>query len=284
MDSMTCTLVTLIGRLSWIGPLRLPCSKRKKLRFLLFVGIWVLHMPFLVTASFAAHPLVTDDTGTQGQGNFQLEATVEYGHDKDARLTTRTTEAATTLSYGILESWDIVFGVPYQFIQTKGENSTSKVDGISDVSMKIKWRFYNLDGLSFALKPGMTFPTGNHSKGLGGGQFSYDLFFIATLEIKPWAFYYNVGYFRYANKLDERRNLWFASIASTVKVAEGLNLAVNIGAERNSDRKANIDPAFILGGLIYSLSKNLDIDIGVKKAITSPEIDYSILSGVTLKF
>jgi hypothetical protein len=67
-------------------------------------------------------------------------------------------------------------------------------------------------------------------------------------------------------------------------VAPGLNLPVNIGAERNTDREANSDPAFILGGLIYSLWKDFNIDIGIKKGITNPETDYTVTSGVTWRF
>ncbi|HZD42133.1 MAG TPA: transporter [Terriglobales bacterium] len=241
-------------------------------------------VPCIVSDAFAAHPLVTDDTGTQGRGNFQLEATVEYGHDNDNGDMTNTTEAATTLTYGLADAWDIVLGIPYQFIKRKDENGKSRVDGIADVSMEIKWRFYEQDGVSFALKPGMNFPTGNYKKGLGSGKLAYDLFFIATIETKPWAFYFNLGYSRNENRVDERQNLWFVSTASALEVAQGLNLAVNIGAERNTDREVNTHPAFILGGLIYSLWEDCDIDIGVKKGLTDPETDYTITSGVTWRF
>jgi len=33
--------------------------------------------------SWAAHPLITDDTGTQGKGNFQLEFNGQYDRDKE---------------------------------------------------------------------------------------------------------------------------------------------------------------------------------------------------------
>ena len=281
---MSFEIVTLYSRPPGILTLWHLLSRRRNYRYLRHLRIWVFCIPFLATDSFAAHPLVTDDTGTQGQGNFQLEATVEYGHDKDAGITTNTTEMATTLTYGIANSWDIVLGIPYQFIRTQDHNGTSSVDGISDVAMEVKWRFYERDGLSFAMKPGVSFPNGNYKKGLGGGKFAYDLFFIATIDAKPWAFYFNLGYFRYPNKLDERQNLWFVSAASTLEVVENLNFAINIGAERNTDKKANTDPAFILGGLIYSLSKSLDVDIGVKKAITNPETNVSVLTGMTWRF
>lgn len=284
MGSMIVVLVALLGNgLLTTAPTRLGRIPRNH-GCLLCLGMWFLFTPCLATDSLAAHPLVTDDTGTQGRGNFQLEATVEYEHDKDDGVTTITTEGATTLTYGIADSWDIVLGIPYQIIKTKDEDGPSKVDGIADVSMEIKWRFYEQDGLSFALKPGMTFPTGNYKRGLGSGKVAYDLFLIATVETDPWAFYFNLGYFRNSNRLHERRNLWFGSAAATVEVARGLNLAVNIGAERNTDRDANTDPAFILGGLIYSLWKDFDIDIGVKKGITNPETAYTVTGGVTWRF
>jgi hypothetical protein len=30
--------------------------------------------------------------------------------------------------------------------------------------LELKWRFFEKDGLSFALKPGIAFPTGNEKK------------------------------------------------------------------------------------------------------------------------
>jgi hypothetical protein len=34
-------------------------------------------------AAFAAHPLITDDTGTQGKGKFQLEVNSEFDHEDE---------------------------------------------------------------------------------------------------------------------------------------------------------------------------------------------------------
>ncbi len=42
-------------------------------------------------------------------------------------------------------------------------------------------------------------------------------------------------------------------------------------------------PAFILGGIIYSIVNNFDIDFGVKGGKNKPETDYSILTGITLR-
>jgi hypothetical protein len=239
--------------------------------------------------AFAAHPLITDDTGTQGKGKFLLEVNSEFNYDKERaeEITTKETggEVATLLSYGITENIDIVLGLPYQWIKTEEDRETiSNVDGISDMSLEAKLRFYEKDGFSFALKPGITFPTGNEKKDLGTGKVSYGIFFITTKEMKPWAFHLNLGYIRNKNKIDERTDIWHASLASEVEVIKDLKAVANIGIERNPERTSDGHPAFILGGLIYSVSENFDIDFGVKRGLNKPETGYAILVGIAFRF
>lgn len=79
--------------------------------------------------AFAAHPLVTDDTGTQGKGRFQLEVNSEFTYEKEGEYnadedkweTKKETggEVATILSYGITDNIDIVLGLPYQWKKIK---------------------------------------------------------------------------------------------------------------------------------------------------------------------
>ncbi len=243
--------------------------------------------------AFAAHPLITDDTGTQGKKKFQLEVNSEFNNDKETKdgMVTRETdsEVAAILSYGITDNVDIVLGLPYQWKKTKEDGAvTSDVDGISDTSIEVKWRFYEKDGLSFALKPGIALPTGDENKGLGNGRASYGLVFTATKEIEPWAFHLNLGYTHNEYELREdkeanRKSIWHVSLASEVEVVKGLKAVANIGMERNPDKTSSTHPAFILGGLIFSLSENFDIDFGIKGGLNKPETDYSILAGITLR-
>jgi hypothetical protein len=236
------------------------------------------------TDTFAAHPLITDDTGTQGKGRFQLEVNGEYGHDKKDGVTTQTTQLTSTLTYGVIDPLDIVLSLPYQNNRIEDSGGVTKGDGISDLSLEMKWRFYEKEGLSFALKPALTFPTGDNDERLGAGRVTYHLFFITSKEIKPWAFHLNLGYTRNDNKNDETKNLWHASLAATLDVLKDLKVVGNVGIETNTDRNATVYPAFILGGLVYSLTENFDIDFGVKGGITKPETDYSILAGITWRF
>jgi hypothetical protein len=241
-------------------------------------------------SAFAAHPLITDDTGTQGKGKFQLELIGEYGIDKREGVTEKGYEVPTVpfLSYGITENIDLVFGLPYSSVTVEdtGAGTTDTVRGVTDASIEFKTRFYERNGLSLAVKPGISLPTGDEEKGLGNGKTSYSAFFITTKEAEPLAFHFNVGYVRNEYKLqaDEdanRRDIWHVSLASQAEVVKALNVVANIGMERNSDRTSDTDPAFILGGVIYSVREDLDLDLGVKAGLNKMETDYTVLAGVT---
>ena len=244
--------------------------------------------------AFGAHPLITDDSGTQGKGKFQLEVNSQFYYDKETEegVTTKETggEVATALSYGITEDIDIVLGLPYQWKKIKEDReSTSDVNGFSDMSFELKWRFFEKEGLSFAMKPGITLPTGNENKGLGNGRASYGLVFITTKEIEPWAFHLNLGYTHNEYKLQEdkdanRKGIWHASLASEVELLKDLKLVANIGMERNPNKVSNTHPSFILGGLIYSISENFGLDLGVKGGLNKPETDLAFLAGIAIRF
>ncbi len=238
--------------------------------------------------SFAAHPLITDDAGTQGKGKTQLEFIGEYGHDSEDGTTTNILVFPTipVLTRGITDTVDLALGVSFQHRETKQDGVTTTERGISDVSIQLKWRFYEKDGWSFAVKPGVTLPSGDEDKGLGNGKASYSAFSIVTKDMAPWAFHFNVGYIRNEYKLqaDEdanRKDIWHVSLASQVEVVKDLKAVANIGLERNPDKTSNTNPAFILGGFIYSVTDNLDLDFGIKSGLNKPETDKSYLAGIT---
>jgi len=255
------------------------------------VAVKILITAFMVLfglagMAHAAHPLSTDDTGTQGKGKAQFEFIGEYGHEKKDGITTDSIVAPTipAVSFGMTDSADIVLGLSYEHVRASDAQNAATSNGISDTSLELKWRFYEKNGLSFALKPGITLPTGNDEKGLGAGRTTYHLFFITTKEIKPWAFHLNFGYNRNENTVDERRDIWHASLAGVVDVLKNMKAVANIGIENDRDKASNADPGFILGGLIYSISENLDFDIGIKKGFNNHGNDYSIPAGITWRY
>lgn len=244
-------------------------------------------------AAFGAHPLITDDTGTQGKGRFQLEFIGEYGHDDEDGVRTKSILLPTVpvLTYGLADTLDIVLGLSYQSVKTREREGESKMDGITDTSVEFKWRFYERGGLSLALKPGLTFPTGNDERGLGTGRMTYGLFLIATFAgdaaspvLKGSAVHLNLGYRRNENRDDERKDIWHASLAAEKEIADHLRVVADTGVERNPDKRSDTPQAFLLGGLIYSITENLDLDFGIKGGLSRPETDYAILTGITWRF
>jgi hypothetical protein len=237
--------------------------------------------PFVV---FANHPLITDDTGTQGKGKSQLEfdGQEEYGNRDGIKETD--IEITPMLSYGLADAVDLIVSAPYDITKTEQSGETTREKGSSDLSLQVKWHFYEQNGLSFAVKPGITLPTGNDHKGLGTGKVTYGVYFIATKDLKPWAFHGNLGYVRNENTQNARKDIWYASLASELQVRKNLKLVGNFGVQRGDDPDSPHNPAFLLGGLVYSLTENVDIDSGYKYGFTGSDAVHTILAGITFRF
>ncbi len=238
---------------------------------------------------WAAHPLITDDTATQGHGKFQLEVNGQADSDSENAngKTVKTTggQMAAALTYGFLEKADLIVGLPYQITKVEEDGLTvANENGISDLTVDLKWRLFEKDGLSLALKPGISLPSGEEDKGLGSGRAGYRLLAVGTYELAPWAFHANLGYLRNENKADEEENLWHVSAAVTYELVKDLRIAADIGREKSRERNGDNDPGYLLGGVIYGLNQNLDLDAGVKYGLNSAEKDLSLLAGVTMRW
>jgi hypothetical protein len=229
-------------------------------------------------------PRFPPDTGTQGRGKFQVELFGEYGHDEDEIITSKNSDLSATLTYGLIDPIDIVLSVPYQAWRSNDSDSVVKGDGIGDLAMEAKWRFFESEGISLALKPGFTIPTGDEEKGFGAGRSTYYLYLIASKGIETRAFHINLAYIRDENTVDERKDVWHASVAATVDVMKELKLVGDFGGETNPDRSSNTPPVYILGGFIYSPSENFDIGLGVKGGLTESETDIAVRGGITYRF
>ena len=136
-------------------------------------------------SAFAAHPLVTDDTGTHGPGRYQLELNGEFSTDRQVSggITTRAdgSQLAAIISAGLGETVDLVVGIPWQWTREKQNNALlTGGNGVGDASLEIKWRFFEREGCSLAVKPGMTVPTGDEERGFGTGRISGGVSLIAT--------------------------------------------------------------------------------------------------------
>jgi hypothetical protein len=255
------------------------------------LAILLIILMFSGTA-FAGRPLITDDTGTQGKGKYLLELSGEYSRDDDEGVTVNKKSIGVELDYGIKDNIDLIISSGYQNFQIDNSGMTSSPEGITDTLIEMKWRFYeNKDRLSFAIKPGIIIPTGDYTKGLGGGdvrlgtgEVRYRLYLIGTKEFKHAAFHLNLGYLRNEARYDARENLLHASLAGEWKITKKFKIVGNIGVDTSPDTDSSIDPVFLLGGFVYSLSDRIDLDLGVKRGLNDPGYDLSITGGISFKF
>jgi hypothetical protein len=224
----------------------------------------------------ATHPFVSDDTNTQGRGGQQIELNT----DRTQRSGDRSQVAAATYSYGLRDNLDIYLNLP------AGLDSPA---GFGNPSVGAKWRFLDQNGSSLALKPELLLPGGGESKGIGSGRTSMALALLATREAAPWTWLgtFGVAYNRYEDPAVAAANrslLWRLSGGFAYHTAPALALVADFGVASNSDSSSRVHPAFALAGLIYSPSKNLDLDLGLKFGLNRAEVDRQLGAGLTLRF
>jgi len=243
---------------------------------------------------YGAHPLTTDDTGTQGKGKYQVEIMFESFKDKEKEsgISVRETggEAAMALSYGIIDNSDIIIEIPYIWEKTKEDGSVvSDTSGLSDISLSIKWRFYEKDSFKLALKPSISLPTGDEEKGLGDGRPSYEILFISSKEFEKILLHANIGYLRRDYKLKEdedrlRKDILKASAAVEYKLVDSLRAVGNIEIETNEEKGSSDHPISMVLGAIYSPHEDLDLDIGIRFGLNDSAEDIAGLAGITWRF
>jgi hypothetical protein len=247
---------------------------------------------------WAAHPFITDDASTQGAGNWQLELMAQRDrHDAAAgsvRQSSRSTLLNPVLTYGPLDTVDIALGLSRERFRVTGDGVPAReASGWGDSTLEAKWRFHDADGLSFALKPGVSLPTGNENRGLGTGRTSWGVNLIADYDVKPWAWFANVAYFhpRFASAQDaagQRDQLWRVSAGTTYEVRENFWLAAELGSRTNESRDDPFFPGrraqYAMLGLIFSPTDKIDVDIGVRKGLNRAETDTAFLVGATFRW
>lgn len=259
-----------------------------KKSFLLIIATFIFFM--ITTICLAAIPLVTEDAGTQGKGNFQLEILGIYSKNKeckDEKIPCNESQQAGVegvITYGITDTVDIELSVPYLFLRFNEGETIEKTDGLSDAAIEMKWRFFEKDSLSFAIKPGISLPVGNEDKGLGSGRTAYYLHLIISKEWGPWSFYSDLAYMRNENKNDESNNIWHASLAVTCEIIKSLKIVGDFGVKTYEDKSSIVPPAYILGGVIFSPVESFDIGLGVKTGLNKSETDISVRGGITCRF
>lgn len=229
----------------------------------------------------AAHPLLTDDTGTQGGGNWQLEINTDHTRARDGAETSWERAAGVALTRGVTGALDLAVSVPWMQASEPGE---ARRRGVGDTTLQAKWRFHDDEnGWSLALRPAVMLPTGNATRGLGNGRASAGVALISTLERGAWTWLANAGYTWNDNRIGDRKSLWSLSTALLHSLAPRWSLAVDVGISRSADPGVRHD-TYGLVGVIYHASKDLDLDVGWRRSLGAAPAANTLGAGMTLRW
>ncbi len=223
------------------------------------------------SGAYGAHPLNTEDTGTQGKGGWQLEVNGERNEDQSVKGA----QAAAVLSYGAAETIDLQFGVPWQ--------DTGAERGAGDLVAALKWKFWEQGALSAGLRAGVTAPTGDEDRALGNGKPTWAALLIGQYEGERWIFLAHAGYRRNSNTFGDRESISEISAAALYKATAQLKLLVDANRTTNPDPQSDQKIRQMVLGAIYSPSKDMDLDIGFRSG-NDAAIERAVMAGITLRW
>lgn len=227
-------------------------------------------LAFAAFGARAAHPLITEDTGTQGTGRWQLEGTSEYEKHGPARVDAN----AFVLSRGFAEHADWQVTLPW--------HRTAK-DGPGDLSLDLKWRFFERGALSLGLKPGITLPTGSERRDRGTGRVTWGTLLIASYEAGTLAFHSHAGYRENRNTRGERDVLSHYSVAAVLHMGAA-RLVADVTRDTSPDPAVSRAERYLVLGAIWAARRDFDLDIGLKTGHGSASLDQAVLIGATVRW
>lgn len=256
-----------------------------------------VQVALLILAGFSAsvsafHPLITDDTGTQGRGGNQLESLLSADRKNVAGNIERVRILPIVYSRGVTETVDLFAGLSYARVRTSSPEGNGS--GGSNPLLGAKWRFYENEEskTSLAVKPEVLFPVSSDREGagLGKGETSGSLTLILSQEAPFGAIHVNIGAGRdrYRDSLNNPNTTTTrASIAPVWNLNGQWKLALDLGTESAHSSGTRVRSSFLELGAIYALSRDLEFALGIVRSIDnhSPRTTtHTATVGMTWRF
>lgn len=259
-----------------------------------FIHCSLFLMSAVLGTAHAAHPLQTDDTGTQDQDHWQLEFNADrtvtretdgVGHDVAK-------EVNATLTYGVTPTLDVFFNLPWSWLdQRNPENGgRDRVSGQGELALGLKWRAWARgsegDRWSLGVKTELLLPTSADERGIGAGRTNLAVTGLLNYEWQDWTFLGNLSLAtnRVPNAPDQQRaTVAGISSAALFKVAAAWRLALDMGVTQGAETNA-ANVRYVLLGVIYSPKDTLDFDMGLRHNRQSTVRQNTFGLGVTVRY
>jgi hypothetical protein len=228
-------------------------------------------------ASFAAHPLQTEDTGTQGAGNVEIE----NGFSRQRFDQTTLAIYQPQVSLGLAPTFDAIVQPSWAWQHVSGGAAAR---GAGDTNVDAKWRFWGADPWSLAIRAGVLAPTGQHGLGLRHGAVSTHALLAATWDGAPTTVHANVGLTHQPDAAGTRRNVLHVSAALMRAIDERLILTVDGELDQDPGPARRAWPGSVLAGAIWTARPGLDLDVGYQASVQARPVDRQWMAGLTYRF
>lgn len=256
-------------------------------RCIVLCAVLLTHLP-----AWGMHPLVGEDTGTQGPGGVLAEGSINYLKYNEFK----STAIPVALTVGIGETMDAAVEVPYLRLQPSPVTGANE-SGLSDVGFKFKHRFYEKERKesakeqfeqSFAYQLLYSKPTGDENKGLGAGTARWGVRLVSTTEWEPLEVNVNLGYDS-SGKALRRGNFTFdhallMSASAKYERTKPWEPVIELAVVRVKETDATARILNMLVGLIYEPSDKYYIDAGIRLGLNDQAEDHGLLAGFGYKF
>jgi hypothetical protein len=228
-------------------------------------------------AAFAAHPLQTEDTGTQGAGNVEIENGLARVRADSTTLTTYQPQ----LSVGLAPTLDAIVQPSVAWLRAPDQPAVS---GAGDTNLDAKWRFWGSDPWSLAIRAGLQAPSSQHGLGLPHGQVSEHALLVLTWDASPTTVHANLGVTQSPRAADARMTVAHVSAAVMQALNERLILTVDGGLAQDPDPHRRAWPGYALAGVIWTARPGLDLDLGWQRSVDARTVSRQWMAGLTYRF
>ena len=215
-------------------------------------------------------PMITDDPGTPGNGNWEINIAWTFEHAGSATVHET---PLLDMAYGVGDRVQLKYEVPWIVAHESGLGSR---DGLGNSNFGVKWRFFDAgdDGWRISTFPQIEFRNpGSDSveRGLAEAGTTVLLPFQFERAFSLLAINFDVGHVWHSGADDE----WFAGIAIGHQASERLEVM----AELHFDASARIERSALTlnigarcaatehGTLILSVGRNLHNQLGGHQAV-----------------
>jgi|GEM_PF-2224913 len=236
--------------------------------------------------SHAGRPLSTDDAGTLGFMNVEVELGADYEESKEDDYETA---AALAGKIGVLDNFDLGIEAPFLFL---APSEGDPVCGSGDLSVKAKALLFDggEEAPSFALGLSNSVLTGNRDEGLGAEETEFTANFIVSKSFGSVSAHLNAAQTSIGKGEDAVTTF---SLAFENNYVEGANAVAEIVNENSLSTVIDEDTLeedqefsstlHTLFGFNWELTESFTADFGLRLGLSRESFRNSFTAGITYK-